>query len=346
MWGCNGQPHASDVPGHPGRANAKEGSVMAVDVVEALQKLIQSILSDRDTAVQFVEDGEGMLAAQGITEGNLEGLDMRQIVSDSCTGMDLPDSVRGAVQNYSGGGSSGGGYSSPPPGPASGVDQVMQHLNYVTYVAYEGDDYISQEITNIDQSQNVDVDVDGDVHGGFDLDVDSHDVNANATGDGSAASGFGPATSGDENLVNTGVNLGQQNTGDNAAQGVALGGDVVQNTGEFAGIQAGGNVDASESAMGFGSGDTTANSTDINAPVIGSSVTSGGDAFNQVGNTVQEGAAQSQGGDAVGIKTDDDFIDADGGFATRDLADTRREFLSEETGSEGEGDGGGAEGAV
>ena len=285
---------------------------MAVDVAEAIKDLIQKILGNRDAALQYVEDPGGTLAAQGITDGNLENLDMRQIVSDSCAGLDLPESTRSAVQSYtSGAPSSSGGYSAPPAGPASGVDQVMQHLNYVTYAAYEGDDYISQQITNIDQSQNVDFDVDGDVHGDIDFNVDSHDQNANATGDGAAAAVGGPATSGDENLVNTGVNLGQQNTGDQAAQGIALGGNVTQNTGEFTGNQVGGNQDASESAMSFGSGDATSTSTDINAPVIGSAVSTGGDAYNQVGNTVEEGAAQSQGGDAIGIKTDDDFVDVD-----------------------------------
>ena len=111
---------------------------------------------------------------------------MQQIVADSCSGLDLPESARGAVQSYTSGGG-GGGYPAPPAGPATGVEQVMQHLNYVTYVAYEGDDIIQQEITNIDQSQNVNVE--GEVHG--DLTVDSHDINANATGDGSAASGTG-----------------------------------------------------------------------------------------------------------------------------------------------------------
>jgi hypothetical protein len=57
---------------------------------------------------------------------------------------------------------------------------------------------------------------------------------------------------GDDNLVNTGVNLGQQQTGDNSAQGIALGGDVVQNTGEFTGQQTGGNANATGSAFGEG----------------------------------------------------------------------------------------------
>ena len=251
---------------------------MPVDVVEELESLIKNILGNRDAAQQYAEDPYGTLVSQGITEGDLEGLNMQQIVSDSCSGLDLPDGARSAVQSYTSGGG-GGGYPAPPAGPATGVEQVMQHLNYVTYVAYEGDDIIQQEITNIDQSQNVNVD--GDVHG--DLTVDSHDTNVNATGDGSAASGSGPATVGDGNIVNTGNMSGQQNTGDGAVQqaNVADGGPI--NTGEFTGIQADGPVTVT-GATSFGEGDANAN----------------------VGVNVGPGGAVSAGGDASGYYSDDD----------------------------------------
>jgi len=251
---------------------------MPVDVVEELENLIKNILGNRDAAQQYAEDPYGTLVSQGITEGDLEGLNMQQIVADSCSGLDLPESARSAVQSYTSGGG-GGGYPAPPAGPATGVEQVMQHLNYVTYVAYEGDDIIQQEITNIDQSQNVNVE--GEVHG--DLTVDSHDINANATGDGSAASGTGPATVGDENLVNTGAMAGQQNTGDGAVlqSNVADGGPI--NTGEFTGIQADGPVSVT-GATSFGEGDANAN----------------------VGVTVGPGGAVSAGGDASGSYQDND----------------------------------------
>lgn len=253
---------------------------MPVDVVEELENLIKNILGNRDAAQQYAEDPHGTLVSQGITEGDLEGLDMQQIVADSCQGLDLPEGARSAVQSYTSGGGGGGGYPPPPAGPTTGVEQVMQHLNYVTYVAYEGDEYIQQEITNIDQSQNVNVE--GEVHG--DLTVDSHDTNANATGDGSAASGYGPATAGDENVVNTGVNVGNMNSGDGAVQVQALGSDVGPiNTGEFTGIQADGPVSAT-GATSFGEGDANAN----------------------VGVTVGPGGAVSAGGDASGSYSDDD----------------------------------------
>jgi len=273
-----------------------------VDVVEELESLIKNILGNRDAAQQYAEDPYGTLVSQGITESSLEGLNMQQIVADSCSGLDLPDGARSAVQNYtSGGGGGGGGYPAPPAGPATGVEQVMQHLNYVTYVAYEGDDIIQQEITNIDQSQNVNVD--GDVHG--DLTVDSHDTNVNATGDGSAASGSGPATAGDENVVNTGVNVGNMNSGDGAVQVQAVGSEVGPiNTGEFTGVQ--GDVGPG-SVMSFGEGDAT----------------------NQIGNVVGPGGALSGSGDATGSYQDNDTTTTTQNISDNDTTITETTNISD-----------------
>lgn len=235
----------------------------------------------------------------------------------------------------------------PPPAAATGasVDQIMQHLNYVTYVAYEGDETITTNIdnsTNIDQSQNVDIDVEGDVHGG--IDVDSHDTNVNATGD--------------EALAIGGDNFGQANTGDNAAQGIAFGGNVAQataegavaagddinapvNTGEFTGIQADGPVNVTGGAMSFGEGD----------------------AYNAQGVTVEDGGAFAQGGDATGHGGDDSIevnvqavvnsedvtlqqeqgpgdATQDTGFEFPDRGGIEPVRLAEESDGEGEGEGG------
>ncbi len=209
----------------------------------------------------------------------------------------------------------------------------MQHLNHVTYVAYEGDETITNiidESTNIDQSQNVNVDAEGDIFG--DITVDSHDSNVNATGDGSAAadegtavsgdeaavaddggiavsgdgsaaSEYGPATAGDENLVNTGTNYGQQNTGDEAAQATSRYGDVTQNTGDEA-AQA---TDVSGS-VAQNTGEFTGIQSGGDTNVSGGALSFGeGDAANAQGVTVSEGGALSQGGgDASGYKSDDD----------------------------------------
>ncbi|HEU4540144.1 MAG TPA: hypothetical protein VFR23_03360 [Jiangellaceae bacterium] len=314
---------------------------MAVDVAQAIKDLIQRILGDRDTALQYAEDPEGTLAAQGITDGDLSNVDMFQLVSDAC------GSVPG-FQNYGSGGGGGGGgaaatHAPPPSATGHSVEQVMQHLNYVTYVAYEGDETITNIIdqsTNIDQSQNVDVDVAGNLHG--DISVDSHDTNVNAIGEGAAAAAGGPAVSGDENLVNTGVNLGQQNTGDNAAQGIALGGDVVQNTGEFTGQQAG--DDANAFASAFGEGDAT-NLQNVTTGPGGAISTGDGDATGNFVYAEEDAVVQTEQGEGnanqhveqtTGIEAELDL--GRGGFDRLDpVANPVSSFkTSEESGSEGE----------
>lgn len=332
---------------------------MAVDVAQAIKDLIQRILGDRDTALQYAEDPEGTLAAQGITDGDLSGVDMFQLVGETC------GSVPG-LQNYgpsysSGGGGGGGGATHAPPPSATGhsVEQVMQHLNYVTYVAYEGDETITNIIdqsTNIDQSQNVDVDVAGDLTG--DITVDSNDTNVNATGegaaaaadgsavsgDGSAASQTGPAFVGDDNLVNTGVNLGQQQTGDNSNQGIALGGDVVQNTGEFTGQQAGDNANATGSA--FGEGAEATNLQNVTTGPGGAINTGdGGDATGNFVYAEDDAVVQTEQGPGDATQDVDQLtgidVDLDAGGGGFDRLDPVANPLSsvrtlDESGSEGE----------
>lgn len=305
---------------------------MAVDVTQAIQDLIQRILNDRETAVQYSEDPEGTLAAQGITEGDASGLDMFQMVRDTCGGA-VPGLRDYGPSSGPAGGSSGG--PTPPPASSSGssMDQVVQHMNYVTYETYKNDETIVQNIdnstniednsTNIDQSQNVDVDVDGNMYGG--VDVDSHDTNVNATGDGSAASGDGPATAGDENLVNTGTNYGQQNTGDGAAQAIQLGGGrgegggIVQNTGD-GGVAAGDDINA---PVNTGAGDqqvaggnianadggiaAAGSNVDIDDSALGFGE---GDVSNVSDIDADEGSAVAVGGgNASGYKSDDDVTE-------------------------------------
>ncbi|HEX6338522.1 MAG TPA: hypothetical protein VFZ85_16305 [Jiangellaceae bacterium] len=332
---------------------------MAVDVAQAIKDLIQRILGDRDTALQYAEDPEGTLAAQGITDGDLSGVDMFQLVGETC------GSVPG-LQNYgpsysSGGGGGGGGATHAPPPSATGhsVEQVMQHLNYVTYVAYEGDETITNIIdqsTNIDQSQNVDVDVAGDLTG--DITVDSNDTNVNATGegaaaaadgsavsgDGSAASQTGPAVVGDDNLVNTGVNLGQQQTGDNSNQGIALGGDVVQNSGEFTGQQAGDNANATGSA--FGEGAEATNLQNVTTGPGGAINTGdGGDATGNFVYAEDDAVVQTEQGPGDATQDVDQLtgidVDLDAGGGGFDRLDPVANPLSsvrtlDESGSEGE----------
>ena len=277
---------------------------MAVDVYAQLKELIEGIFGNRDTALQFAGDPNGTLAAQGITDGDLSQVDMRQLVSECAAGADLPEGSRQALQSYTSGGSAPSyQVASPPPaGAPQGTHEVVQHLNYVTYATYEGDEQITQQLINYesyDYSTNIDnsveVEVDGDVHG--DLDVET--TNVNATGDGAVAGGeyVENAATGDQAQVIDGDNYGQANTGDGAVQAF---GDIEApvNTGQFTGVQAE-QVDADGSVFNFGDGDVTNfGQADIDGAAI---ATGSGDASNISDNTLYEGAAAAAGGgDATG----------------------------------------------
>ncbi len=221
---------------------------MAVDVSALIKQLIENILGNHDTALQYAEDPQGTLAAQGITEHDLSGVDVPSLTGEVCGSMDLPDSTRTALQSYSsGGGSSSGGYSPPSSSyaPSSSVDQVMQHLNYVTYVAYEDDHSITEILTDnsIDNSTNTNVDLsDSNVNGDISVDVDAK--NANALGDGSVAGntdeGNVVGATGERSQAVGDDNFGNMASGDGNVQ---ADGDLtntgVLNTGVNTGIQSG-----------------------------------------------------------------------------------------------------------
>jgi hypothetical protein len=294
---------------------------MAVDVYASLKELIEKILGDRDAAMQFASDPTGTLAAQGITDGDLSQVDIRQLVSECASEADLPEGARQALQSYSSGAPAPSHYqlAAPPPAAAhQGTQEVVQHLNYVTYATYEGDEQITQQLINqenYDYSTNIDnsveVEVDGDVHGDFEVET----TNVNATGDGAVAAGddVENAATGDGAQIIDGDNYGQANTGDGAVQ---AGGNINApvNTGEFTGVQTTGPVEntvvgdhnqaaqvsgnADNSTFNFGDGDVT----NIGQSTVQDTAlaTGGGDANNVSNNTLYEGAAAAAGGDATG----------------------------------------------
>ena len=257
---------------------------MTVNVSDALKDFIRNLMSDREFAGHYAEDPHGMLAAQGVTDHDLSGVDVDAAVRDVCGDPSVPAEARAAVQSHS-----------APSGPVSHpVENVVQHLNYVTYATYEGDDYITNLIDNS-------VDVSGPVFG---------DVNA---------------VTGDQGQIIDGPNFGQANTGD----GAVLAGDDASgvNTGVNTGINAGGDVDnavvgdgnetaqvggdANGSAFGFGDGDVN---NLPNADIDDSAVSFGdGDATNVSGNTVDDGSAIAVGGNASGsnVEDNDTFEDND-----------------------------------
>jgi hypothetical protein len=244
---------------------------MPINVTELLQEFIRNLLTDRNFAAQYAGDSRGMLAAQGVTDHDLSAVDMQSVVQAACADPSVSQDARSAVQSgYSGGGapaSHGGG----------GFDSVVQHLNYVTYQTYEGDEYITNLIDNsVDNS----VDISGNVFG--DVDVN------NASGDGSQ--------------IIDGDNFGQANTGDGAiqAEGDVTGANTGVNTGVISGGDAEGNVvgDNNQTAQVEGSADGTVfNFGD-------------GDVSNTSNNTLEDGSAIATGGGDATTVEDNDTTDS------------------------------------
>lgn len=243
---------------------------MAMDVskqaYEAVYQLIKKILGSRDEAASYAEDPQGYLAAQGVTDHDLQGLDIAQIAYQACGEADVPARAKQALQEYaSGGGGGGGGVPVPPKAPVPGqspVEHLVQHVNYVTHVSYEGDTHITQQLINqenYDYSTHVDnsshVRVEGEVHGDVTIDTSS----VTATGGGVANTGYGDVYAATGDGAVAGGHVSGVATGDGA---VAAGGNVEGqvNTGTFTGVQAGGDVEGA--AVGDGNtvlGDVSGN---------------------------------------------------------------------------------------
>jgi hypothetical protein len=262
---------------------------MAINVAQELKSFIQSLMTDRSFAAHYAEDPRGMLAAQGVTDHDLSTVDMPATVREVCADPAVSHETRSALQGYTSG-SSGPAHSVA----SQSVEHVVQHLNYVTYQTYEGDDYITNLIDNsVDNS--VDVDVDGNVFGDVDVNAVTGEQGQIIDGDnfGQANTGDGAVQAGDDAKgVNTGVNTGI-NAGDDVENA------VVGNNNETA--QVSGSADGS--AFGFGEG---AVNNLPNADIDDSAVSFGGGAATNVsGNTVDDGSAIAVGGSASGTNVED-----------------------------------------
>jgi hypothetical protein len=276
---------------------------MTVQATQALVDFVLQFVGNRDFALQVAQNPSGALAAQGVTEHDLSGVDMTQVVAEACQAPGFPPEAAEALQYYSGGGGGysggGGGYSQPAPHPQP-VDHVVQQLQYVNYVTHEGDTTIQQTI--IDQSTNFDVD--GDFHNSGTIDID----NASASGAGAVAGGEGDvnaATGAGAQVIDDSIVGQNQNNSDGAVQvGGANAGPIVtggDNDGIISSGPVAGNVvgDNNETAnvngpnnapINFGDGAETVN-------VQGSTVANSnfGEGDNVSGNTLNDGSAIGSG---------------------------------------------------
>jgi hypothetical protein len=276
------------------------------DVTEATAEVGQMILHAlQNTFGMGPEAAIAQAQAEtGVSDATLESADMGQVFDYMCEQPGLSPEVQnylntansnynnygnvnqggssysGGGGGYSGGGSggSGGGYSGGGGTNAQIVQQVTQNYNY-------------QEINDNH------IDILGPVNGDIDIDQDNDDVDV--TGDG--------------NAVNTGD--GDQNAATGAGSSAAQSdsGDATSNSGDGA-VVAGGDIDLDHSAVG--NGNTVIDNEDGNFATGGSTVLDNedgtiddsslgfgegnvqGDVYNE------EGAANSQGGNATGQSVD------------------------------------------
>jgi hypothetical protein len=257
---------------------------MTVNVSETVKDFIHNLMSDREFAGQYAEDPHGMLAAQGVTDHDLSNVDMPGAIREVCADPSVPAEARSAVQNHSAPAPSGGG-------AAQSVDSVVQHLNYVTYATYEGDDYITNLI---DQSVDNSVDINAPVFGNVNAVTGEQGQIIDGPNFGQANTGDGAVQAGDDaSGVNTGVNTGI-NAGDDVENAVVGDGNET--------AQVSGSADGS--ALGFGEGDVV---NLPNAEIEDSAVAFGeGDATNLSDVTVDDGSAVAVGGgNASGTNVED-----------------------------------------
>lgn len=315
-----------------------------VNVYDAFKELIQRLLGgDEEVAELAATDPEGLLAAYGITEASLDGVDFRQAVDECYHDYELSEGSKQALQSYVAGGAPPSHYEvKEPPAHSDGyqaTDQAVQHLQYVTYATYEDNETVTREIVNkqftVDQSDNrvftIDNSTDVGVDVGRNFDGDITVAPTNAAGDGAVAN------TGDENVIGTGAGDVLAATGGseiNAATGDgAIQGERIEsvNTGEFQGIQAGDAVNGG--SVGENTGVVAGEGVDN--PVVGDeNRTANLDVSTAAG---AGGNASGTGGDGEGGLDDSrvDFFETD----TRDAAVDGSGTGGDGTGGTG-GDGG------
>lgn len=304
---------------------------MTASATELLREFVVNLMSDREFAARYAEDPNGTLTAQGVTDVDLSGVDVSAVVGSAAADPEVPAEARSALQNYSG--------SSAPPAHSGGspsVEHVVQHLNYVTYATYEGDETITQnldlDVTNVTDN-SFDLDVDGNVFG----DIDASNVSASGDGavaggdDVNAATGDGAIAAGDDVTAATGDGA-VANSGDgdvNAATGdgsTVIDGDVNSASGDGAQIIDGdnfGQANTGDGAVLAGDDISGAVNTGVNTGIVADelddAVVGDGNQTAQVDGDVDESVFNFGDGDVANLpdaEIDDSAVTFGDGDAT------------------------------
>ncbi|WP_430784105.1 hypothetical protein [Actinoplanes sp. G11-F43] len=125
---------------------------MTIDVTTTISNLISEILNDRDVAQDYAADPSGVLAARGLTDADLSEVDIPEVAGRVAA-------EHGQTDPYA---ADQTAVSPPSYDGEQGVGEVIQHLNYITYVNYEDDRDVIQniEVDNSRVDSSVDIDVD------------------------------------------------------------------------------------------------------------------------------------------------------------------------------------------
>lgn len=230
-------------------------------VTELLRTLVQGILRDPAEAEAYSQNPAEYLAAHGVVDHDLAEVDMRPIIVEVAKDCDLPEPAMVRIVDYGRGepsrppaaqattmDSGPPRQAAPDPAPAaeaapmapartieappveppvgmSPLQAIEQHLSYVTYVTYESNTSVVQNLIDnrsyIDNRSNVSFEVGGSVYG--DIDMTNEVTNTNATGEGAVAAG-GDMVGSNVNTGSGDINdVGTINANDSA---VAVGGNA------------------------------------------------------------------------------------------------------------------------
>ena len=234
---------------------------MDVNVTDLLLDFVNRLLGNEELAAEFQADPVATLAAEGLTDHDLSGIDVSQVIATAAaTTPQLPESVRAAISTpftplaetavstpipsapdaqlfsaaprahasveASSNTASVAHAAAPFGADAVGEDDdalavLISRLQHVTTVVHEGDTITSID-NSVDWSTRVALEVEGTVHGGIELDVDPTNIAAHGEGAIAAGGTVQNSPTGDGAIVVDGPNRGTLNSGDGAVVGNSM----------------------------------------------------------------------------------------------------------------------------